>query len=436
MRRIICLVLLIFILLGGVSVLAMDFDFDDLFGDDLVTEMDETASTVKPEEALLMQEGWELGGHYNFGLNASRSYVKGIDPKDRFRMGLGSDLYLDARPDPDFRVFAKVNLTANAGEDSDPSLQLKLREIFSDFNHQNKIFFRAGKQNVQWGVGYFFSPADVISIGRIDPQDPDRELEGPVALKIHYPRKSNNYYTYLLFDQATALSEIAIAPKMEFVLGRSELGLGAFYQKDKAPRLMATVSSSLGNAGLFAEAVVSKGSDKGFAGELGLPDYPVRKTEQLFLHATAGTHYTFNDPEGLFNLTGAVQYYFNGEGYREQAKIKDFRRDYSFALAFAPETVNHVARSDLASTGRHYLAVMASWGQILGSKISFSGVWTANLSDRSGMVSSTLSLPSFSRISPSVGVSFNYGEAFTEFGLAGERVTTVFAAVTLGSGSF
>ncbi len=52
---------------------------------------------------------------------------------------------------------------------------------------------------------------------------------------------------------------------------------------------MATVSSSLGDVGLFAEAVVSKGSDKGFVGELGLIDYPpLHRREQLFLHATAG----------------------------------------------------------------------------------------------------------------------------------------------------
>ncbi len=72
----------------------------------------------------------------------------------------------------------------------------------------------------------------MISAGRIDPQDPpDKELEGPIALKVHYPVKSNNYYTYLLFDQASALDRIALAPKAEFVLGRSEVGLGGLFIK-------------------------------------------------------------------------------------------------------------------------------------------------------------------------------------------------------------
>ncbi len=436
MRRFVCLVISLVLLFGGVSVAAMDFEFDDLFGDDLLTDLESVGDTVRPEEALLTQEGWELGGHYNLSLNASRTQMEGFDPEDMFRIALGSDFYFDARPDPNFRVFAKMKLAANTAKDNDVSLQLKLGELFSDFNYENKLFFRAGKQNARWGVGYFFSPADVISVGRIDPQDPDKQLEGPIALKIHYPFKSNNYYTYLLFDGAKAFSEIAIAPKAEFVFGRSEIGLGAYYQKGKAPRAMATVSSSLGNIGLFAEVVVSRGSDKGFVGELGLADYPIRQKEQLFLHATAGAHYAFNDPEGHFNVTGAVQYYFNGEGYRDQAMIADFRGAYSVLLISKPDLVKHVAKNDLSSTGRHYLAVLGNWNKIFNSKFSLSGAWTANLSDRSGVVSSTLSLPSFSRISPSVGVSFNYGDAFTEFGLAGKRVTTVFAAVTLGSGSF
>lgn len=438
MRKIICLVVLLLILLGVFPVYAIDFDFDDLFQDDVLVEMDEGTGAAKPEEALLVHDGLELGGNYSLTLNAARRYIEDLDldPEDSLSISLRSDLYADVRPKPDFRVFAKANLAVDVDRDDAFSMRLKLRELFTDFNYENQVFFRAGKQQVKWGVGHFFSPADVVSSGRIDPQNPDRSLEGPIALKIQYPRKSNNYYTYLLFDQVTALNEIAIAPKLEFVVGRSELGLGAYYQQGKAPRVMATVSSSLGDVGLFAEAMVSKGSDKGFVSEQGLLDYPLRENNRLFFHATAGGHYTYSHPEGLLNLTGAVQYYFNGEGYRDQSLIADFRQDYAIARVLFPDRVAHVVASDLTSTGRHYLGAMVNWSQILDSKLSLASVWTANLSDRSGIFSTTLSLPSFRNISPSVGVSFNYGEALTEFGLTGQRITTVFAAVKLGSGSF
>ncbi|HHY10685.1 MAG TPA: hypothetical protein GX528_09005 [Firmicutes bacterium] len=226
-----------------------------------------------------------------------------------------------------------------------------------------------------------------------------------MALKIHYPQKSNNYYLYLLFDSAEKVGEVAFAPKAEYVLGRSEIGLGAFYKKDKAPRAMATVSTSFGDLSLFGEAVLSRGSDKRFL-EGGLP---VEK-DDLFFKATAGASYNHRDPNGFFNLFSALQYYYDGEGTGFGEVI-------------------------LKPADKHNLAVALSWNEMLNSRFSLGTLLTANLSDKSGLVVNTLSLPSFSKISPSLGLSFNYGDQGTEFGLLG-KTTTIFAAVTLGAGSF
>lgn len=405
MRKTISLILTVLILWTSGSVFAAEFDFDDLFQDDLILELEEEESSYKPEEILLMSEGLEVGGTYSFSVNASRLYFEENDPRDSFSSRLGGSLFLDARPDPNFRILGKVSFSYRHSEENEDPFRLNLVELFSDFNYDNKVFFRAGKQNVKWGVGYFFSPADVINAGRIDPLKPEAEREGPVALKVHYPQRSDNYYLYLLFDDVKKPQELAIAPKVEYVLGRSELGLGAFYQKDKSPRAMVTLSSSLGDLSLFAEAVMSKGSDKKFF----VGGLPVEK-DDLFFKFTAGASYNHNDQEGLFNLFGALQYYYDGEGTGFGDII-------------------------LKPDDKHRLACALSWNQLLNSKFSLSSLWTSNLSDRSGLVVNTLSLPSFSKISPSVGVSFNYGDKGTEFGLLG-KTTTVFAAVTLGGGSF
>ena len=63
-----------------------------------------------------------------------------------------------------------------------------------------------------------------------------------MALKVHYPRGSTNYCLYTLLDDVDVISKVALAPKMEFVVG-TEIGLGGF-TKDKAPRGMLTFSSS------------------------------------------------------------------------------------------------------------------------------------------------------------------------------------------------
>jgi hypothetical protein len=58
----------------------------------------------------------------------------------------------------------------------------------------------------------------------------------------------------------------------------------------------------------------------------------------------------------------------------------------------------------------------------------------ANLSDQSGIVYAVLRLPEWHKLSPSIGVSTNFGPSGSEFGGTG-RTVTVFAAVSI-SGAF
>ena len=108
---------------------------------------------------------------------------------------LSGSLFLDARPSREFRAFAKIKGDVRLTESPlDPNIAL--HELFADFTLADKAFFRLGKQTVNWGVGHFFSPADIINVGRIDPENPEAEREGPVALGLHLPSGRNNFYTY------------------------------------------------------------------------------------------------------------------------------------------------------------------------------------------------------------------------------------------------
>nr|NLJ02968.1 hypothetical protein [Bacillota bacterium] len=62
-RRTLCLAALLLALVFSSAVSAMDFDFDDLFSDDLFVEVEATQSDVPPEEALLRQDGLDVGGN-------------------------------------------------------------------------------------------------------------------------------------------------------------------------------------------------------------------------------------------------------------------------------------------------------------------------------------------------------------------------------------
>lgn len=436
MRRLIMVVVLV-LCFGTVNAYAEDFnfDFDSMFDDDLFFEVEEEID-YNPEDILLVNDGWELGGNYNFSVRSTRSKVKGIEPITKFSSHLGGSLFLDSRPDVDKRFFSKVdfNYPVNSGD----KLQINLMELFADYNWKNKVFFRAGKQNVSWGVGHFFSPADVINIGRKDPMDPDADLEGPVTLKAQTSAGNgrHNYYLYTLFDGVEHPKDVGVALKAEYVIGTSEVGFGTYLQRSKAPRLSMTMSSSVGQVALFGEAVVSKGSDKGFVGEWSLFDYPIQKKDDLFFHLTGGGMYRYSDPNNLFNFMTALQYYYNGEGYKDQQVIGDARKIYlAVSQSEYADKVAHVVPSDLFSTGRHYLAGMLSWNGMFDSDFSSMLTVVSNLSDKSGMVNTSLSLPAFSSIRPSVGANFTYGELGSEFGI-GEPNSSVYFAVTLGSTMF
>lgn len=446
MRKTISLLVFSLVLCLSSLGLASDFDFDDLFGDDLLMEVHEDEGSFKPEEILLVNEGLELGGNYSLSVNASRLYPGKGEALNSLESRLGGQLYLDARPEPNFRVFSKAKFSyALPMGGQNHQFDGKLLELFSDFNYENKVFFRAGKQRAEWGVGYFFSPADVINLGRIDPENPTADREGPLALKVHYPHRSNNYYLYTIFEGISKPEQIAIAPKMEYLLGKSELGAGLFYQKDRSTRAMLTFSSSFGDVGWFAEAVVGKDYNKDFLQPKGGSVYEIVRKDDFFTQATVGGHYSYKDSEGLFNFSGAVQYYFNGmRDQNHRDSVKAIRSGLPIVEPIYPENpwdeeqmkaYLQALSPYLMEDGLHYLGATIMWNNMLGTKLSNATFVLANLSDRSGMVTNTLSLPTFSKFSPSVGVRFNFGDETSEYGFLGKN-TTIFAAVTIGSGSF
>lgn len=400
---------------------AFDFaDFDDIFGSDSLMEVIEEDTSRSLADAMLVNEGVEIGGNYNLAFTSSATFIEGQETKHLLSTKLAGNIFLDARPNPNFRVFTNVKL--DYGE------AVRVSELFSDFNIEQQIFFRGGKQTINWGVGYFFSPADVINLGRIDPANPDVKPEGPMALKINMPIQMHNYYLYIVLNRPKdlddiKLGEIGLAPKVEFVVGRSEVGLGAYYQETKARRLMATISSSIKGVNLFGEAMVSDGSDSGFIvtadktedNPLGLE---VVKRKGLFFKGTVGARYSYTDPLGKFSSAGVAQYYYNGEGYEDTSILKNPGiSDLS--------DKKEVSKADLI--GKHHLAASLSWNRLLNSNYTLGVLWLGDLNDRSGKLTTSLTLNTHAGITPQLAVTQVYGDFSS---------TIVHLNVSLGSGSF
>lgn len=406
----------------------------------VVSGVDE--KTSDQSTLLLSSDKAELGGKFRFKASSSWNYdglagpAEGASDSDDLELDLGADIFLDARPSEDFRVFAKTAVsypfTDQGGERKFDDV-FHVKELFSDFHLGDAVFFRAGKQTINWGVGYFFSPADLLNVTEIDPEDPTAELEGPVALKVQIPLGIHNLYLYTIFQDAEKTEEIGLAPKAEFVVGDTELGFGAYYRKHDAPAFMTTATTNWGDYRLFGEGVLSVGSNRTFVAEDAKAPLGIRtetEDDDLFPSFTLGTIYSFVDDDENFNLSVSLQYLYNGEGYDDAGLL---RRNAAAVRSLS--TSGQLSAADLRNSGRHYGAVNVSWTSMFTSDFSSGCLWIANLADGSGTVAPSLSWKPIDELVFTVKPSWRYGQTGAEYTPQGDGMSITLTA-SFGGGAF
>ena len=155
---------LLAVLALGQSLAAQQAETDDsLFGGDSgIAEVAEGARDQS--KGLLSIEGVEIGGVFRFEAESSWIYDDlegpfGADLLDEpLGIDLGAKLFLDARPTETFRVFGKLDLSYPfTDQEATRSFDevFHVTELFSDFQLNDAVIFRAGKQTIHWGVGRF-----------------------------------------------------------------------------------------------------------------------------------------------------------------------------------------------------------------------------------------------------------------------------------------
>ena len=420
---------------GCLSAQAAPDDPDQLFQGAGVTEAPSSgADTVAAQKSLLKTKDVTLGGRLYSDLTSlavwPEAYPKAGDPAGSVSQlipNLQSDLWFDARPETDFRVFGKFKLAspftpttpaasaipaAYAPSPVSPTgANVSVFELYTDINWDQKLFLRAGQQVAHWGVGYFFSPADVLSRQRINPLDPQRERQGPLAVKASVPFGGvNTAQLYLLTDPSLAENcvlrpdDVAVAPKVEFVTGDWEWGVGGYLQKNQGSKALVTASGSIaGKLGVYGEAVVQKRTGTG--------------TSDLL--STVGLNYIDSGDHVALN----AQYYFNGPG-------SDSLTAERGALAALPASA-----SDQNQMGRHYLGASAAWTDIRASNIDLGVFYEGNLSDGSGVIGPSAAYSPFTRFTVSLTPYFAYGEKDSEF-VRSFGYTALALKVSIGTGDF
>ena len=316
-------------------------DDDLFFSDDGIIELEDIQTdydkkTENLNHGLLFETGSvKIGGSFDLSLTTMTSFPKDKEFKDSLwdttlSPTADANITIDARPSENLRMYMKTGISypyvtknsaaligmnfgqANILVSQDTSLKnmFYIKELFSDFSFGENVSMRFGKQTVTWGVGYFYSPADVINAA-IDPENPTAQVEGPLALRtqIVFPGSQNALWAYIIPDNNfTATSnftnyarDTALALKGEIILGGWELGLGTWFKNDYSPRIMTTASGTVfRKISVFGEGVVAFGQDS---------EWKNNTEKNIFAQATAGLMYNWKTPE----ITLMGQYFYSGQ---------------------------------------------------------------------------------------------------------------------------
>ena len=391
---------------------------DDIFSNEPITsEIPKTDQNLfKPPQ--IVEKKLDIGGKFVSTFSAQPTWLFGdlsagsyVPSSDLLYLDLGMTLFLDSRPDDHFRVYTKLNvyypynLNTKILSTLPSSDNLKIMEMFADFDINRIVFFRAGKQTIKWGVGYFFSPADIINTVPIDPQNPtnDTTREGPVAIKMQIPIQTTNLYGYIIDYDVTHPEDLAFAAKGEFVVSTLETTVGLFYKKDAPPKGMLAFTFPWGDFNFFAEGVLGYGSGKNFVQTTLLPPYfkTYTRSDEWFLDGTAGIQWMLPDYD--FMVIG--QYYYNGEGYADDSIILN-----NFPQIGALIATDKLSLNDILYSSMHYIGLMINWTRINKSDFGAGVFWLANLSDSTGQIKPFVSYTPNNWINLTLSVPISYGD--------------------------
>ena len=268
----------------------------------------------------------------------------------------GTDIFFPGLPDDGRRLF---DLT-KALRDSGKTVVLHRLDRLAFGYTSEKAVVRVGRQALSWGNGLFYAPMDLVN--PFDPVAVDTEYKGgDDMLYLQYLRNNGDDLQGAYVARRDPVTgdvksnEATAAVKYHGFLGEAEFDL-----------LLAQN---------YGDSVVGVGAGKSVGGAILRGDVVVTDSDfDTYVQVVTNLTYSWNWFDR--NMSGALEYFFNGLGQRSG-------RYDSASLANNTDLVNRITRGELFSIGRHYLAASVM--------IEMTPLWgvtptvLANVSDPSGL---------------------------------------------------
>ena len=260
-------------------------------------------------------------------------------------------------PTDDRRLF---NLTDVISESGDNALLHRLDRLWLGYSSE-KTVVRFGRQALSWGNGLFYAPMDLVN--PFDPATIDTEYKaGDDMLYAQYLRDSGDDV-----QGAAVIRRNALSGDVESEVATYAVKYHGFAGELEYDVLLAES---------YADTVLGLGLGRGIGGAHWGSDLVITDTDSdTYVQFVTNLSYSwvFKDK----NMSGAIEYHYNGFGQ------SDSRYD-PLSLAQNPELLARIARGQMFTLGKHYLA-----GSVM---IEMTPLWTvtpvllANVGDPSALL--------------------------------------------------
>lgn len=309
-------------------------------------------------------------------------------------------------PNDDRRFF---NLTSTIAENETTALLHRLDRLWVGYTSE-KTVLRFGRQALSWGNGLFYAPMDLVN--PFDPSSVDTE----------YKAGDDMLYLQYLQDSGADLQG-AYVIRRDVVSGEVESNQATTAFKYHG--FAGEAEYDLLVAEHYGDPVFGVGVGHGIGGAQWSADLVVTDTERdTYVQWVTNISYSWVLADK--NMSGALEYHFNGFGQKGG--------EYSAqALLGNPDLLARLARGEMFTVGRHYMA-----GSVL---IELTPLWTisptvlSNVEDPSALFQliSNYSLSDNATLLGSLNVPL--GKSGTEFGgieaLAPDRYFSTGAGIFL-----
>ena len=293
---------------------------------------------------------------------------------------ISSSLSLDARPVSYFRVLGTLNVGyPGALSDYAQLAGPTIGELFCDYSVSDALFFRIGKQVINWGASRFFAIDNLPARVPTGFQIPLESFDGAagIGLKVNIPFGVHSLTTfmqikngYLRPSSTPNLSEVGYGILGELLFGKTELSIGGYYQQYLRPRALLMAKTSFFGIDAQAETIIAYTEGPGIAASW---------VGSLF----------WEQQDVRFRIS--AEYIYNAETGQP-----------------------YVSESQPGFPMGHAVACLAGFREVFGTKIDVGVRWEHAFLDNSGIVIPAVVFKPFGYVSITCGVPLVYGPAASE----------------------